>query len=152
MQYSTDFTKVKHRKKELRNSSGNSSSLRSHDSEHDPESSLIRVTKSRKKRKHKHRTSDLENVHIIYNGHNEKHLRHSHHHHRHHRHGHSSRVKEGWVHKRICPVHEMSLKAVRVKKEPLDGDNGRIRQPLSSHRKLERRLASSDHHDHQVVR
>jgi hypothetical protein len=59
-------------------------------------------------------------------------------------------VKEGRVHKQICPVHEVSLKAVIVKKDPLDGDNGKIRQPLSSHRRVETRVASSDGHD-QVV-
>lgn len=126
MQDSTGLIKVKHRKKkELLNSSGNSSSPASIDLEHNPESSLVIVRQLRKKRKNKHRTCDL--------GNNEKHLRHRHHHHRH---GHSSRVKEGRVHKRICPVHEVPLKAVRVKKEPLDGDNG---------------SSSEDRHD-QVVR
>jgi hypothetical protein len=142
MQDSTACTKVKHRKKkELLNSSGNSSSPASSNLEHNPESSLIIVVQSRKKRKHKHRTSDL--------GHNENHLRHRH---DHHRRGHSSRVKEGRVHKRICPVHEVSLKAVRVKKEPLDGDNGRIQRPLSSHKRLERRLASPEDRHDQVMR
>jgi hypothetical protein len=150
MQDSTGFTKVKHRKKkELRNSS----SLASSDLEHDPELSITIVKESSKKRKHKCRTTDLGSVHVRHDGHNEKRPRHRHHHHSHHKHGHSSRVKEGRVHKRICPVHEMSLKAVRVKKEPLDGDDGRIRQPLSSHRRPERRLASlEDRHDDQVLR
>jgi hypothetical protein len=119
----------------------------------DSESSPITVKKSRKEKKHKHRISDLEGVHVVHDGHNGKHHRHRCHHHSHHRHGHSNRVKEGRMHKRTCPKHKMSLKAVEVKKEPMDEDNGRIGQPHSSQRRLKRRRAASDDgHDDQVVR
>lgn len=173
------FGKVKQRKKRLRSSSDRSSLLASSDSEHnsfplseyvnktkspeimelssDSESSTMRVRRSRKDKKHKHRLSDSEGVHVVHDGHNGKHHRHRCHHHNHHRHGHShghsNRVKEGRVHKRTCPKHKMSLEAMKVKKEPLDEDNGRIRQPHSSHMRVERRRATSDDGlDDQVVR
>jgi hypothetical protein len=123
----------------------------------DSESSRIITRKSRKEKKHKHRVSDLEGVHVVHDGHNGKHHRHRCHHHNHHRHGHghshSNRVKEGRVRKRICPKHKMALEAVKVKQEPVDEDNGRIRQPHSSHMRLEgRRATSEDGLDDQVVR
>lgn len=47
----------------------------------------------------------------------------------------------------------MALEAVKIRKEPMDEDNGRIRQPHSSHMRLERRRAASeDGLDDQVVR
>jgi hypothetical protein len=119
----------------------------------DSESSLLRVRKSRKEKRHKHRHSDLEDVHVVHDGHNGKHHRHRCHHHHHHRHGHSSRVKEGRVHKQTCPKHKMSLEAMKLNKELMDEDNGRIRQPHSSHMRVERtRTTSEDGPDDQVVR
>jgi hypothetical protein len=61
-------------------------------------------------------------------------------------------MKEGRVHKRTCPKYKMSLETVKVKKELMDEDNGSIRQPHSSHTRLERRRATSEegHDDHMV--
>jgi hypothetical protein len=167
MKDSSAFTAAGHRKKRLRSSSGNSaSSQASSDLEHDcfplskdvaktkcPErvelssdsdSSLIIVRKPRKKKKHKHGISDLEDVHIIHDGHNRKHHRHRCHHHSRHRHSHSSRDKGERVHRRTCTKHRMSLEAVKIKEEPFNEDSDRIRQSHSSQSRLERRQSKSE--------
>lgn len=167
MKDTSAFTTTRHRKKRLRNSSGNSASsqvstdleldsfplskdgtktkcLETVDLISDSDSSLIIVRKSRKSKKHKHGISHLEDVHIIHDEHSRKRHRHRCHHHSRHRHSHSSRGKGGRVHKRTCTKHRMSPEAVKIKEEPSDEDGDRTRQSHSSQSRFERRQTRSE--------
>jgi smad nuclear-interacting protein 1 len=164
MKDSSAVTKMKHGRKRSRSSSdGSVSSPLSSDAEYssfplskdgartkspetlelnsDSDSSRIIVNKSRKSKKHKHSVPDSEVVHVIPDG---RRHRHRCHHHSHHRHGHSSRDKEERIHKQTCTRHKTSLEAVKIKKEPIDDDSGRIRRSHSSYRRPERRRATSE--------
>jgi hypothetical protein len=121
----------------------------------DSESLPVTVRKSKKVKKEKYKLYDLEGVNGLQDGHNAKHHRHRCHRHNHHRHGHghSSKMKEERVLKQTCSKYKMALEAVKVKEEPLDEDNASIRQPHSSHTRLERKRATSeDGRDDHMVR
>ena len=164
MKDSSAVTKVKHSRKRPRSPSDSSvSSPLSSDAEYnsfplskdgartkspetmelssDSDSSRIIVDKSRKSRKHKHSVPDSEGVRVIRDG---RRHRHRCHHHSHHRHGHGSRDKEDRMHKQTCTRHKTSLEAVKIKEEPIDDDDGRIRQSHSTYRRPERRRATSE--------